>query len=280
MGKKIKEVILIIIGTSLLALATGLFYSPNRMVVGGFSGIGIIVEAFTGIPVSLTNLVLNVPLILVGIKFMGKEFIIKTAFSTVLYSGVIALCEFLPVYTGDIMLTSIYGGILQGAGVGFVLLARGSTGGVDLLSSIIHRFIKYVPISKIILAIDAVIILGGLFVFGTDKTMYALISIFIGSKCTSGILEGMNFSKAAFIISKKSDEIARAIMQKAERGVTSLKGRGMYTGKDTDVLLCVFSQKEIALVKEIVSEIDKEAFVLVTDVKEVLGEGFNDLIEA
>ncbi|MBQ2753674.1 MAG: YitT family protein [Firmicutes bacterium] len=284
MNKHLKEAVLIVIGTSLLALATGMFYSPNHMIVGGFSGIGIILESVTeahfgkGIPVSVTNLVLNIPLLLAAFRFMGKDFILKTAFSTVLYSAVVALCEFLPQYTGDLMLAAIYGGIVSGAGLGFVLMAKGSTGGVDLLASIIHRGLKYLPLSKIIFAIDAVIMIGGLFVFGTDKTMYGIISIFIASKCISTILEGMNFAKAAFIISAKSDEIADAIMKKAERGVTALQGRGMYTGEEREVLLCVFAQKEIAVIKEIVSEIDKDAFILVTDVKEVLGLGFNELI--
>ena len=284
MNKLLKETVLIVIGTSLLALATGIFYSPNHMIVGGFSGIGIILEALTesyfgkGIPVSITNLVLNIPLLIIALRFMGKGFIVKTAFSTVLYSLVIALCEFLPQYTGDLMLAAIYGGIVSGAGLGFVLMAKGSTGGVDLLASIIHRVVKYISLSKIIFAIDAVIIACGLFVFGADKTMYGIISVFIGSKCISTILEGMNFSKAAFIISAKSDEIAKVIMEKAERGVTALQGRGMYTGESREVLLCVFAQKEIAIIKEIVSEIDKDAFILVTDVKEVLGLGFNELI--
>lgn len=284
MNKRFKETVLIVIGTSLLALATGMFYSPNHMIVGGFSGIGIILEAITeaqfgrGIPVSVTNLVLNIPLLIVAFRFMGKEFIFKTAFSTVLYSAVIAVCEFLPQYTGDLMLAAIYGAIVSGAGLGFVLMARGSTGGVDLLASIIHRRVKYVALSKIIFAIDAVIMIGGLFVFGADKTMYGIISIFIASKCISTILEGMNFAKAAFIISDRSDEIAKVIMEKAERGVTALQGRGMYTGEAREVLLCVFAQKEIAVIKEIVSEIDKDAFILVTDVKEVLGLGFNELI--
>ena len=284
MNKRFKETVLIVIGTSLLALATGMFYSPNHMIVGGFSGIGIILEAITeaqfgrGIPVSVTNLVLNIPLLIAAFRFMGKEFIFKTAFSTVLYSVVIAVCEFLPQYTGDLMLAAIYGAIVSGAGLGFVLMARGSTGGVDLLASIIHRRVKYVALSKIIFAIDAVIMIGGLFVFGADKTMYGIISIFIASKCISTILEGMNFAKAAFIISDRSDEIAKVIMEKAERGVTALQGRGMYTGEAREVLLCVFAQKEIAVIKEIVSEIDKDAFILVTDVKEVLGLGFNELI--
>ena len=284
MNKRFKETMLIVIGTSLLALATGMFYSPNHMIVGGFSGIGIILEAITeaqfgrGIPVSVTNLVLNIPLLIAAFRFMGKEFIFKTAFSTVLYSVVIAVCEFLPQYTGDLMLAAIYGAIVSGAGLGFVLMARGSTGGVDLLASIIHRRVKYVALSKIIFAIDAVIMIGGLFVFGADKTMYGIISIFIASKCISTILEGMNFAKAAFIISDRSDEIAKVIMEKAERGVTALQGRGMYTGEAREVLLCVFAQKEIAVIKEIVSEIDKDAFILVTDVKEVLGLGFNELI--
>lgn len=285
MRKRVREYILLIIGTALLAMATGIFYNPNKMIVGGFAGIGIIVEAISSshlgftIPVSVTNLVLNVPLILIALKFRGKEFIVKTAFATVLYSGVMEICTFLPKYTGDMMLVAIYGGLMQGAGLAFVVMARGSTGGVDLLSNIIHRFLGYISISKIIFTIDCIIIAGGLFNFGIDNTMYGILSIFIGTKCMGAILDGMKFSKVAFIVSKKSNEIAHTIMEKVDRGVTALNGRGMYTGNSTDVLLCVFAQKEITVIKEIVSEIDKDAFVLVTDVKEALGNGFADLIE-
>lgn len=283
-GKRLRDAVFIILGTTLLALATGLFYSPNHLVVGGFSGIGIVLETVTasrfgrGIPVSLTNLVLNIPLLIIANRYMGKKFILKTAFATVFYSVVMYVCDYLPHYEGDMILVCIYGGIIQGAGMGFVLLGKGSTGGVDLLSSIIHKFISYISISKLILIFDTAIILAGVFVFGMDKAMYGIISIFIGTKCISAILEGMSFSKAALIISPKSDEIAREIMSKVNRGVTALNGKGMYTGHDTDVLLCVFAQKEIMLVKDIVSEIDKNAFVLVTDVKEVLGNGFTELI--
>ena len=283
-NKKVRDAIFIILGTTLLAMATGLFYSPNHLVVGGFGGIGIILESFMnerlgwGIPVSVTNLVLNIPLIIVANKYMGKSFIFKTLFSTFLYSLVMVICDYLPAYEGDMILVCVYGGILQGVGLGFVLLGKGSTGGVDLLSSVIHKFIGYISISKLILVFDTLIIVAGVYVLGMDKAMYGIISIFIGTKCISAILEGMSFSKAAFIISPKSEDIAHAIMDKLDRGVTALDGAGMYTGRKTEVLLCVFAQKEITRVKEIVSEIDKNAFVLVTDVKEVLGKGFAELI--
>ncbi len=283
MGKKIKGVLLVVIGTILIAAATGMFYNPNKMIVGGFAGIGIIIESLSTqylgfkIPVGTTNIVLNIPLLILALRFRGKGFVIKTFLATTLFSVATDFCAGLPKYTGDMMLVSIYGGICHGAGLGCVLLGRGSTGGVDLLSSLIHRVIRYVSISKIIFVIDVIIIGAGLYVFGADNTMYGILSIFISTKVSALLLEGLNYSKAAFIISQKADVIANEIMEKLDRGVTGLEGKGMYTGAHKDVLLCVFAQKEIALVKDIVNEIDKDAFVLVTDVREVLGNGFREL---
>ena len=283
MASKMMDVIFMIIGTMFISVAITMFFSPNQVVVGGFSGIGIILKNVTtgfmdgGVPLSVTNLVLNVPLFIVAYFVLGKSYLGKTVFATVFLSVALEITSFLPIFTGDLALIAIYGGIVDGIGIGFVLRAMASTGGVDLLATIIHRKIPYVSISSIIFIINAIIIAFGLFVFGAEKAMYAIISIFISSKCITAVLEGLSFSKMAFIISEESEKIAREIMKQHHRGVTALNGRGMYTRKEKDVLLCVFTQKDIIGIKEIVRNADPNAFIILTDIKEVMGEGFKKL---
>lgn len=205
---------------------------------------------------------------------LGKGYLGKTIVTTVFFSAALQAGSILPSYSGDFMLIAIYGGLIDGLGIGFILRGMASTGGVDLLASLIHSKAKHIPLSKIIFAIDVIIIVFGVFVFGAERTMYGIISIFISSKFVSLVLEGLSFSKVAFIISEKNEEISDEIMKVIERGVTSLNGKGMYTGSEKNVLLCVFSQKEIKAVKDIVLKHDPDAFLIVSDVKEVLGEGF------
>jgi len=161
-------------------------------------------------------------------------------------------------------------------GVGFVYRQLATTGGSVLIAALIHKVLKHVPTSRILMVLDWSVILLGFFVFGPERTMYAIIAIFVSTKSMEYVLEGLHFAKAAFIISEDSHRIASAITDQMDRGVTSLDGRGAYTGHEKNVLLCVVSKREIARLKEVVSNIDKKAFVIVADVREVLGEGFKE----
>lgn len=277
---KIKEFSYIIVGTMLLAMAINMFFNPNKLIIGGFTGLGIVINAYiqkafnTEISLSIINIILNVPLFIVAYKILGKGIIGRTVFATLFLSVALEITKILPVFSGDMLLAAVYGGVISGAGIGMVFRGLATTGGVDLVASIVHRFKGHIAVSKIMFVCDATIVALGFFVFGATKAMYAVIAIFISSKCIDTILEGMSFSKVAFIISDKSVEISNEILQSAHRGVTTLKGKGMYTGYDKDVILCVFAQKEITKIKEIVEDIDNDAFMIVTDIKEVLGEGF------
>ena len=276
-----KEYLYIIFGVLLLSVSITSFYSPNELVMGGVSGLGIIIEYYSyvifkkAISVGVTNFVVNIPLLIIGWRMKGKNFIGRTIFATIFFSIALILTEFLiPPFKDDIILVSIFGGIMTGVGIGFVFRGFATTGGTDLLATLIHSKLSYIPVSSLIFVMDSAIVILGFFVFGPLKAMYAVISIYISSKVINTILEGMSFSKAAFIISDKSDEISERLLNEIQRGVTALKGRGMYTKIERDILLCVFSQKEIAKVKLIVKNIDETSFIILTDVREVLGEGF------
>lgn len=270
----------LVLGIFLLAASVTVFFKPNHMVCGGFSGFSIIVEYYSAkwfgfaIPISVTNIALNLPLFIVAWLKLGKTTLGRTIFATVLYSAALEVLQLLPQYQGDLPLVAIYGGLLSGSGLGFVMRGYATTGGTDLLASIIHRFVPHLSVSKLLFVIDAAVIVMGFFVFGADKAMYAVIAVFISSKCISAILEGMNFSKVAFIISRESNTIAQRILVEADRGVTALHGTGMYTGEGRDVLFCVCAQKDVTVIKRIVHECDPLAFVVMTDAREVLGEGF------
>ncbi len=274
------DYIRIIIGTTLLALSITIFFDPLGMVLGGVTGIAIIIKSLTeglvkgGIPIWISNLVINIPLFLVAVLVKGKSFGRKSVFATFYLSFALYFTQGIPLHTNDIILGSIFGGVLAGIGLGLVFSALSTTGGTDLAASIIQHFIKYISIAKIMMILDGTIILSGLFVFGAEKTMYAILSVYISVKVIDALLEGIYFAKAAFIITDHEAEISKELLIKLERGLTGLNGEGMYTGTPKKVLLCVVSQRQIVQLKEIVRQIDPNAFVIVADVREVLGEGF------
>ena len=278
--KQIFDFFIVMVGTFLTAISVVVFFDANELVLGGVSGLSIVIKElgkmFFGIelPLSIISFSVNLPLLIAAYIIMGKGFLGKTVFSTILFSIFLEMTKFLPIYKGELMLAAIYGGAILGVGAGLIFKGRATSGGSDLLAAMIYKFNSHIPLSKILFIIDAIVIGIGLFVFGVEKSMYSVISVFICTKVAGGIIDGIGFAKAVFIISDKSDEIAKDLMENQKRGVTGLKGKGMYTGKEKDVLLCVFSQKEISEVKERVLDIDSNAFMMVTDIKEVLGEGF------
>lgn len=280
--ENILNYIYIIIGTTILAAGVNMFLAKIKLVTGGLSGLAIIIEYITenhygkGIPLWLTNIAVNIPLIAIAIKLKGRKFVGKSIFSAAYLSFALFYTSFIPAPEVDILLASIFGGVLVGTGLGFVLRASASTGGTDLAANIIKVYLKNVPIARIMLVIDSSIVIIGAFVFGVEKAMYALISIYIVSKVVDSILEGINFSKAVFIISDNSKEIAEILMKDLKRGVTGINGTGMYTKGEKQVLFVVVGKNQIVPLQKMVKEIDKNAFITIADVREVLGEGFTE----
>lgn len=278
------EYLQIAIGTAIMAIGIYFFFLPHNLVVGGVSGLGIIILDYSynnlpfDIPVWLTTLIVNIPLVLIALKVFGLKFIVKTTFAYLFLTFSLYLLEehvYFALET-DFFLASIIGGVVCGVGVGLIYRQLATTGGSVLIAALLHKIFKHIPTSRILMLVDWSIILLGFFAFGFERTMYAIISIFVSVKAMEYVLEGLHFAKAAFVISEDSHKIARAITEQMDRGVTSLDGRGAYTGHEKNVLLCVVSKREIVRLKEVVAGIDKKAFVIVADVREVLGEGFKD----
>ena len=276
----IKEYLLIAAGTALIAFAVASIYDPSGFVTGGFSGLAIIVKQLTedllpgGVPLAVTNLVLNIPVFLIAIRLKGWKYIVKTLFATVMLSVLLGVLPVIPLAAGYLLLTALYGGVVLGVGIGLVFLSQATTGGTDLIAAIIQHFWRHYSIADIMQVIDAVIVLAGAYLFGIQMALYAVISIYLVSKVSDGIIEGLKFSKAAFIITRKPDELSRILMDDLSRGVTGLSAKGMYSGEEKNMLFCVVSRKEIVHLKELTLALDPDAFVIVTDVREVLGEGF------
>lgn len=278
--KIILDYLTIIVGTLIMAIAADLFYSPANLVTGGFTGLSIVTEKLStswGFPIPLwvTNTVLNVPLFLVALKLKGKKALFKTFIATIFYSVWLFFVRYLPpIGVEDLTLVAVFGGTLAGLGLGLVFKSMATTGGSDLMANIIHDYFKHISISKIMFVIDAVIIGIGLYLFEAKRGMYAIIAVFIATKMIDAILEGLSFAKAAFIISNQPISISNKIMDTISRGVTGITAIGMYTNEAKNMLLCVVSKKELVQVKTVVSQVDPKAFVIVADVREVLGEGF------
>ena len=263
-----------ILGTAIMAVAIKMIYDPAGLVTGGVTGVGIIMKELIGIPLWLTNTMLNIPLFLAAFMVKGWKFISRTVVATLALSFFLYILPDVNLGMDDLLLSALFGGALTGVGTGLVFMARSTTGGTDLLAAVLQHYLRHFSVAQIMQVLDGIVVVAGAWIFGLEYALCAIIAVMVVTKVTDGILEGMHFSKVAYVISEKSDEIADAIMTDLERGVTGLNGVGMYSGNAKNILFCVVSQKELVMVKDIVSKIDPGSFVIVTDAKEVLGEGF------
>lgn len=274
------EYLLIIIGTGLMALSINSVFDAAGLVTGGFSGVAIIVKAWTeklidgGIPLWVTNFGLNIPLFVLGAKLRGFSFVKKAVIGEISLSAWLAIQPVFPLVGDDLLLAAVYGGVIQGVGIGLVFLGRGTTGGTDMMAALIQKKIRHYSISQVMQFIDGIVVIMGMYVFGIQRALYAIIAVYLVAKISDSIIEGLKFSKAAYIVTEKPEEVSKMIMDEIGRGVTGIYARGMYSENDKLMLFCAVSKKEIVILKERVGEIDPQAFVIVADAREVHGEGF------
>lgn len=267
----------ITVGSALLALSLTLFLIPNRIAAGGLSGLATIIYHFTGFPVGVMTFLMNVPLFIAGIKSFGLSFGPRTIYGMVIYSLFIDVFQQLfPVLTNDLLLATIYGGVIGGIGVEIVFLSRGTTGGTDMIARLINHFTN-LSMGKGLLLADGFVVLLAAILLNAEVALYAVLTIFITSKTVDVVQEGLNYKKAAFIISNHSREIMQGILKELDRGVTILKGIGGYTNEEKEILYCIITRSELTRLKRMVYDIDQNAFMTISDVHEVLGEGFSVL---
>lgn len=271
----VMDYFLMVLGTFIMGFAIKNIYDPLNLVTGGVSGLAIIIKSKAGVPLWLTNTLLNVPLFLASYRIKGWRFIKRTLVSTIALSlSLYVIPEIVLMPADDMLLSALFGGLISGVGSGLVFMTQATTGGTDMLAALLQKAMPHYSVPQIMEVLDAAIVLMGAAVFGIRPALYALIAIYAVTRMSDGILEGMKFSKMVYIISDRFQEISKAIMEQMDRGVTGLEAEGMYSGNNKMMLCCVVSRKEISQIKEIVREYDPRAFVIVSDVREVLGEGF------
>ena len=273
--KTIKECVGTIVGSFFIAIAVSLLLLPNELSSGGFAGIGTIFYYLLNIPVGITILALNIPLFLFAIYKIGKLFFLKTVIGTVSLSFFIDILDKYPALTNEKILACVYGGILTGIGTAIILKSNSSTGGSDLLALIIKEYKPKIEVGKMLVIIDTVIVLSNMFFLKNFEIgLYSAIAIYMMGLLIDIIFAGIYFTKLLYIISDKSEEISDAIENKIERGVTGIYGKGMYTNNDKLILMCAVRRNDIGNIKELIREIDKNAFIIITNSREVLGYGF------
>lgn len=264
----------LIIGSFLMAFSLKCIFEPAGLVTGGFSGLAVIVERIWNIPLWISVFLLNLPLFIAAFLIVGKKIVIWSIFTTLMLTIFIAVIPRRIYIVDDIFLSALVGSIMNGTGIGLILVWDVTSGGVDLLALLLHKYVKRVKTVWIMFALDGVIIILGAFIFGLICGAYSVISVFLISFISDKIIEGPKTARAVYIISDNYTEIANAIIGKIGRGVTGFDSVGMYSDKGRRTLMCIAGKREIVGIKKLVKEIDKNAFLIISAVTEVIGEGF------
>jgi uncharacterized membrane-anchored protein YitT (DUF2179 family) len=265
----------ILVGCVLGAAAYPMFLIPNAIAPGGLSGVATILYVLLHTPVGLVSLMMNIPLFIVGFRSMGRVFAFRSLVATVLFSLLIDWLP-LPVVTHDMLLGSLFGGVLMGLGLGLILRGGATTGGTDMIARMVHARFQHISVGAFLFFIDFCVVLGAGFFIKAELALYAFISIYTATRVIDLVVEGFNRQKACYIITEHTDVVKDKLMQGLGRGLTILSARGGYQGADRPVLLCIVSAQEVTHLKTIVRLEDERAFVFITEAHEVLGEGFRD----
>ncbi|CCO07592.1 YitT family protein [Desulforamulus hydrothermalis] len=269
------------VGVILTAVGLDAFLVPAKIAAGGLSGVATIFYHIAQWPVGLSMLVMNVPLFIWSVIRLGWRFTVNSVYGTVALSVFVdLLAPYLPLLTEDLLLASLYGGVLSGIGLGLVFRFNGTTGGTELLAAILRSYMG-INIGQLLFIIDGLVVLWAGIVFNSaELAMYALITIFLTAWIIDLVIEGFSSAKAFLIITRKADAIARGIIQELDRSATAWKATGMYSGQEQEVLVSVVGRAEVSRLKELVKKEDPGAFIILADVHEVLGEGFKQWEDA
>jgi uncharacterized membrane-anchored protein YitT (DUF2179 family) len=271
--KLAKRIFFIVLGAILMGVGIEEFLVPNKILDGGIVGISIILSHFTGVRLGLFIFILNIPFFFIGYKQIGKTFALSTALGITVLSLTTGFLHDFPVFTEDLLLATVFGGIVLGTGVGIVIRYGGSLDGTEILAILANRRLPF-SVGEIIMFFNIFIFGTAGFVFGWDRAMYSLLAYFIAFKTIDIVMAGLDESKSAWIISDRHKEIGDAILARLGRGVTYLNGEGAYTGEDKKVIFCVITRLEEAKLKSIVEELDDSAFLAVGNIAEVRGGRF------
>lgn len=276
----LKNNLMWVIGCSLYSIGVCSFAVPNSIAQSGFTGIAVIVNHLFSLPVGIVNLALNIPMLILMWIFLGKQLVARTLWVTVILSAALDIfASFMPTYTGDTLLASLFCGLLEGAGLGLITITGATSGGTDIVARLIHKKWKFITIGKVVLVADALVIISNMIVFRSiESGLYAIIVIFASTKLIDSMVYGTGNGKMLMIITEKPDEISKAIITSSHRGVSIVPVVGAYTGENKNMLICVARRHEIPGIIRTAKAIDTKTFIIVSEANEILGEGFNQAI--
>ena len=269
----------ITLASAIYAVGFNWCYEPNQIGFGGITGVGQIINHFIpGIPIGTAVILLNIPLFLLGWRLLGGHLLVSSLYAMLVSSVFVDLLHlFYTFQPMEPFLACVFGGVIIGLSLGIIFLQGATTGGTDLIARLLKLKLAWLPMGKLLMGVDlAVIVLVALFFRNLNTALYGLVALYISTLAMDGILYGLDNAKVAYIISDHNDEISSAIVQDLDRGVTILHGQGAYTGAEKQVLMCAFKQREIAAIKAAVKDIDPDAFLIVCNAHEVLGDGFRE----
>ena len=283
MKQKAREFLLDVLydgaGGAVFAIGLGCFVGPAQIAPGGVSGLSIIINYLTGLPVGSLNMGINIPLLLLAWRFLGRRFTLKTLRSVFIQSVMIDLVGlWLPVYAGDRIMSALFGGVAIGVGLAPVFMRGSTTGGTDIVSRLIQLLFRHVSIGKLLFMVDTAVLLLSVAVFRNIETgLYGMITIYTSNRILDGILYGLDTGKVVLVISEKNQQIAQQVMDRLERGATFLQAEGAWSGQEKKVLLCVVRAVQCYRVEEIVRAADPDAFLVVMEANQIAGEGFRPI---
>ena len=264
----------ILLGSLVAAAAYPAFLVPNNIAPGGLTGVATTLNFLFHWPVGTVSLLLNIPLFIIGYRAMGRIFAFRSLVATVFFTLFIDVLPLHPLTT-DPLLGTLYGGVLLGIGLGLIMRGGATTGGSDMIARMVHKHFSFISTGAFLFAIDFAVVLAASALIGISEALYALISIFLSAKVMDVVIIGFSANKACFVISARWQEISARIMKDMDRGVTQLTARGGYTGEERPTLLCVISRSEITAFKRILREEDENAFVIIVEAHEAIGDGFS-----
>lgn len=277
----IKDIGADIIGSVIFAIGVNTFTTPNDIAPGGVTGIATMLHSMTGIQMGTLTFLLNIPLVILGLVVLGKRFTIDTFRTLLILSVITNLMEpVLPIYTDNPLLASMFGGVAIGIGMGIIFLRGSTTGGTDILGRVLLRYFQHIPLGKILLAIDFVIVTAAGIYYGTlEAALFALVSVYITERAMDSVLYGFNETRIAYVVSDKAVEVADRIMEETGRGVTYLNGEGGYQRAKKLVIMCAMPSRQFSQFKRIALEVDPLAFIMVAPASNVIGEGFKQTFD-
>lgn len=275
----ITDGILYLLGSTVYALSVTIFTAPNNIAPGGVTGISTLINYLFGFPIGTMYLLINIPLMIAAWRHLGIGFTVRTSISIALVSVIIDITTpFVMPFRGDMILTVVFGGVLSGAGIGMIFMRGGTTGGSDVVARLLERKLPHIPIGRLILLVDALVVTASAIVYkNAESALYAVILIFVSSTVMDTLIYGSRKGKMLLIITKKEKELKEEVINRLNRGVTMLKAAGGYTSSEKQVLLCAVRPSEVYELRTLIYDLDPEAFIMVVSTDEVLGEGFKQL---